>query len=169
MRSPSGQRAAHTVAAPVSLLDLMPTVLELAGIRPPERIQGESLVPQLTGRAPPKRSERRALFAELHPVAFGAGWNFHARAVRLGTQKLIRRVFLDGRTEIELYDLAQDPGERHDLYPIRRGTPGVRMLEERLDQFMAQAAAYHPGRGPANRIQIDAEIQERLRALGYAE
>ena len=35
----------------MQLIDIMPTVLELAGVKPPEGIQGQSLVPLLKGQA----------------------------------------------------------------------------------------------------------------------
>lgn len=51
MRLPGGARGGTRSAAPVQLLDLYPTLAELAGLRPPEGLQGRSLVPLFAGQA----------------------------------------------------------------------------------------------------------------------
>src|SRR6202158_2036059 len=43
--------AARTIADPVSLVDLMPTVLEAVGVEIPSQVQGRSLLPQLRGES----------------------------------------------------------------------------------------------------------------------
>ncbi len=50
----------HTVDVPVSQLDLAPTLLEVAGVAPAERMDGRSLMPHLHGKAP--ASDREFLF-----------------------------------------------------------------------------------------------------------
>ncbi len=101
---------------PVSGIDIMPTVLDLAG-SPPEALgmDGNSLSPLLFGTADPE--PRRPLFwhfpAYLETSGGEEPWRTTpAGAMRLGALKLIEW-FEDER--FELYDLSQDPGERHDL------------------------------------------------------
>lgn len=60
VRVPGG--TARTVAAPVSLLDVLPTVLELANTTPPAEARGQSLVPWLWGETGPE-----------HPMRFAEG------------------------------------------------------------------------------------------------
>ncbi|MEZ5979204.1 MAG: sulfatase [Planctomycetota bacterium] len=48
---PGGRRGGTRVSTPVQLVDLMPTLLELAGAPVPEHLHGRSLVPALEGRA----------------------------------------------------------------------------------------------------------------------
>ena len=91
----------RVIEAPVSTLDLLPTALELSGSTeaPPKPLDGESLLPLLRGER--KRLSRDTLVWRL-------GDHY---AVRDGDWKLVQ--FLD--VPPMLFDLAADPGERHDL------------------------------------------------------
>jgi arylsulfatase A-like enzyme len=91
----------RVIDAPVSTLDLLPTALELAGstATPPKQLDGESLLPLLRG-------ERASLGRDTLVWRLGDHY-----AVRNGTFKLVH--FLDHPAM--LFDLATDPGERHDL------------------------------------------------------
>ncbi|MBS0010990.1 MAG: sulfatase-like hydrolase/transferase, partial [Bacteroidales bacterium] len=86
--------------------DVMPTLAEIAGVRPPEDIDGISFLPALIG-------ERDQL---QHDYLY---WEFPAyqgqQAVRMGRWKAIRKNIFRGNMKIELYDLENDPGETRDL------------------------------------------------------
>jgi arylsulfatase A-like enzyme len=91
--------APRRVDAPISLVDLGPTILDLFGQPTPGHFLGRSLVPHLRGEPP---VAPRPIFAEKKGV----------RTLILGSRKVI----LDrekGREE--LYDLDADPGEQHNL------------------------------------------------------
>ena len=49
VRMPRGEGGGRRVAAPVELVDVMPTLLEIAGATPPARIHGGSLLPAVRG------------------------------------------------------------------------------------------------------------------------
>jgi arylsulfatase A-like enzyme len=88
------------VTAPVSLMDLGPTVLDLMGQSTPGHFLGQSLVPYLRGLEPvlsrPIVAEGRGKQALLLPDG--------------------RKVIVDNRSyTLELYDLGADPGEEHNL------------------------------------------------------
>jgi len=90
----------------VRLLDLMPTFLEMAGVTPPENIDGRSILPLLRG-------ERLAdwpdsLFAEYHGDEFGL---YSQRMVRTDRYKFV----YNAPDVNELYDLANDPDELDNL------------------------------------------------------
>lgn len=87
------------VKTAVSLTDVLPTALLLAGISPPPTIAGRSLLPLVAGASPPMP---RAIFAELPG---------RSRALVLGDYKLV--IPLAGPPK--LYDLAADPGEARNL------------------------------------------------------
>jgi len=99
VRWPAGARAGSTCPEPVSVLDVAPTVLALAGSTPGAApvLDGLDLA-SLADSAPPPA---RALFWRQ-----GNAW-----AVREGRYKLVAR----GRRAAELYDLEVDPGEATDL------------------------------------------------------
>jgi arylsulfatase A-like enzyme len=82
--------------------DFLPTAAELAGVTPPDRLDGLSVVPELLGR--PQR-ERDYLYWEFYERGF-------QQAVRMGDWKGIRRR-PDG--PIELYHLPSDLGERYNV------------------------------------------------------
>jgi arylsulfatase A-like enzyme len=89
-------------------IDLAPTVLDVAGVPIPERMQGKSLLPLLEGKDVPWRTEffYEHLFA---PDKIAA-----SEAVRDQRYKYIRYVKTDPPYE-ELYDLRTDPDEATNL------------------------------------------------------
>ena len=109
VRMPGRIRAGSLCDVPVITNDLYPTLLELTGIvpRPGQAIDAVSLVPLLreTGSIP-----ERTLY--WHYPHYSNQGGRPAGALRSGSWKLIEW-FEDQR--IELYDLATDPGEAHDL------------------------------------------------------
>jgi arylsulfatase len=98
----------------LTVLDIAPTLLELAGANPPgphyrdravEPMIGASLVPYLRGAA-----------ARIHPETAVTGWElFGQRALRQGDWKIAYVSKPNGSGQWALYDLAADPGERRDL------------------------------------------------------
>lgn len=152
LRVPSLEREARRIAQRVSLLDVVPTLLELLSLPAPEGLRGHSLVPLLRGEALPQR-----------PV-FAEGFAFDAKlqAVIDGDHKLIRDL-TTGR--LALYDLTADPGEQSDLAASR---PEEReRLGALLDAALGSAAAAtDPLALPTD---VAPETQERLRALGYVD
>ena len=94
--------------APVSGTDFYPTLLELigAGPQPQEHQDGTSLVPLLTG------SEIQARPLIWHYPHYGNQGGEPSSVIRRGAWKLIH-YYEDGRKE--LYNLDEDPEERHDL------------------------------------------------------
>ncbi|WP_018629017.1 sulfatase [Niabella aurantiaca] len=96
----------------VSAEDFYPTVLEIAGIRSPVRVDGKSYVPVLKDPAKTK-NDRPLLFH--YPNRWtanedeGYAWS---GAMRLGNWKI---VYLMKQQKLELYDIEKDPGEQHDL------------------------------------------------------
>jgi choline-sulfatase len=93
VRFPDGSRAGTTVARPVSLLDLAPTLLELAGVEPPLPLDGQSLFDE----------RERVVLSEYHVEKVRAPC-FMARR---GRYKLIH---VHGHDE-RLFDVEADPGE----------------------------------------------------------
>jgi choline-sulfatase len=111
LRLPGGAFAGRQVEECVSLVDATATILELAGVSVPERaaarLDGASLLPGLRGDLP----WRDEVFSEY--LAHG---NDRPRAmVRRGHWKLCYGHVPGGPPQLELYDLAADPGEFDNL------------------------------------------------------
>jgi arylsulfatase A-like enzyme len=110
-----------TSELPVSAVDVLPTICELAGVAPPAAIAGRSLVPAMGG-AP---LDREAIYIQFD--GNGARGNFQ-RAVVRGNQKLIVDIFKD-ETYLELYDVVGDPQETQNLaFETARGPQVEEML-----------------------------------------
>ncbi|MCP5042613.1 MAG: sulfatase-like hydrolase/transferase, partial [bacterium] len=144
------------IGAPVELLDLAPTILDLLGQPIPDSMQGQSLLGLIED---PRRGQTRVRLAgSAQPQQY---------AISHGDWKLVRRDpgALLPNTVFELYDLEQDPGEQRDLsdeQPVV-GFALRQMLERQL------AAATAAGRLPAPRAKIDTETLEALKAIGYLD
>lgn len=96
-------------------MDLAPTLLDLAGVKIPDRMQGRSLVPLANGQA---TGWRKDWLYEYYDYP-GAEHVRPHRGVRTERYKLIHYYALDSYNEpqeYELYDLQSDPGERNNLY-----------------------------------------------------
>ncbi|MGI8602149.1 MAG: arylsulfatase [Verrucomicrobiales bacterium] len=87
--------------------DVLPTLGELAGVIPPPHLDGLSFAPTLLGREGQKSHE----FLYWEFPAYG-----HHQALRAGKWKAVRPQLAKApKAEPELYDLAADPGEAHDV------------------------------------------------------
>ncbi len=153
------------IRSAVSLLDVMPTVLELAGLDPDPWLQGESLGFAFQGRD--SGTERwllaqRRFFTKSRQEQLGERFTAPVplHAVRGDSPwKYLR----SGDGVEELYDLESDPHERHNLAEQR--PEDARQLAATLDQLLAERTAGTPPEAPV----IDDETREKLRALGYIE
>lgn len=83
--------------------DFLPTAAEIARVKPPEKIDGISVLPLLMGREQTNRHD--FLYWEFHEKAF-------TQAVRMDDWKGVR-AGIDG--ELELYNLKNDPGEKKNV------------------------------------------------------
>lgn len=114
---------AKVIDKPIISLDVFPTALAAAGIEPRAELHldGVNLLPWLT-------AERQDT---PHDVLY---WRFKpAWAVREGNLKLVLAL---GEEKPELYDLATDPGEKHDLAADK---PDVAArLHQKFDAWNAQ-------------------------------
>jgi arylsulfatase A-like enzyme len=146
-----GQTKADRVDALASHVDLMPTILEIARVEAPPGIQGVSLL-HLAEEA------NRDVAAEFSGN-YTPGFNLPCckYALYSGTRKFIYS--LHGSPEI--YDLAADPSEDHNLY--RPDAPESVALRARLNLWSRRTAPRF-----LQSDKVDAEAVERLKSLGYA-
>jgi arylsulfatase A-like enzyme len=113
------------VGDPVMLIDLAPTILDLIKADIPPSFRGASLLGVLLGDALPKD---RRVYAEMLPVHT---WKHHHKAMVAGEWKLLYKLT---ENAFELYHLAADPTEQHNLWDRERqkGTE----LKQKLLEWM---------------------------------
>jgi arylsulfatase A len=140
---PGVTRPGSVCDVPASGQDLYPTIREIAAIAPTpgQVVDGESLVPLLRGAGTLRRD---LLFWHYPHYANQAGKP--GGAIRQGNLKLIEW-YEDG--QVELYDLAADPGEQRDLAAERPAD--VRRLRDRLTRWRESVAAQMPTPNPQYR------------------
>lgn len=114
----------------VTLADVLPTVCDLAGVAPPEGIDGRSLMPLLRDEAPVP-AWRETVIAQYQGKQ---RWACPIRMIRSAFHKLTE--YSTG--ERELYDLERDPDELVNLagHPSMIATETT--LAEGLDRWMDQ-------------------------------
>jgi N-sulfoglucosamine sulfohydrolase len=156
MRGPGGFTGGKVVDAPVSHLDVYPTLCELAGVEPPDWLQGASLMPLVRGEV---ERLHEAIFSE---TTYHAAYQPH-RAVRTERWKYIRR-FDDYRhpvlancddsesknllvaagwgdqlvPEEQLYDLVLDPQEGRNRADDPGCAAALGEMRDRLDAWMRE-------------------------------
>jgi len=151
IKLPGAGREGRHIADPVSILDVMPTVLDFAGIDHSGQ-QGVSLLPLIAGGS--RDAEPRALFAE-HVRTLR-----QLRSIRVGRFKLVVDLVSNGAA---LYDLETDPGEEHDVSGERPEL--VAALRAGLDRHVE--ATLSTGQAPTHEMEpADVEL---LKELGYSE
>ncbi len=157
VRAP-GSTAAAVRTEQVRLIDLLPTVLDVAGLESPDDVQGRSLAPLLRGEALPEEPALLELLAD--------GRAF--RALRTNAGKVISYAPNDAR---RYYDLRADPRE---LRSLERGDP---VLEESLQDLQAHTVDALRVRQELQRgvdaLDPDApdldELRLQLHGLGYID
>ncbi len=153
IRVPRGVRIKETVR----LIDVLPTVLDLAGISmsPPEnRWEGRSLLPLIMNGNDPGRPR----FSYSERVLFGR----EQKTIQDGRYKLILQV---ENGDAELYDLKNDPKERTEL--AKREVKETDHLRKELNNWMQRMGSLLPSSPGASGEAPSDNERELLRSLGY--
>jgi arylsulfatase A-like enzyme len=126
MRCPGYIKPGQVMSELVLNIDYAPTFLELAGMSVPGDIQGRSLVPLLTGAG---GDWRDAIYYHYYEFPSTSMVNRHY-GIRTHRYKLMHFYYVID--EWELYDLEEDPEERHNMYDDPANAALVQELKERL-------------------------------------
>jgi arylsulfatase A-like enzyme len=157
----------QVIEAPVELLDLAPTLIELAsceGDALPDEFQGRSLLPLLQGGTRPER-----------PVFSGGNYSrglviadgMAYYAFDKKTKSKERRQYLRpdeayvGNPGAQLFDMTRDPRQTTDLVDEQGET------RKRLEALLGQWLDTEIRHGATGTAEYDDETVEQLRALGY--
>jgi len=149
---------------PVPLADVLPTLLDLAGLPVPDHLDGRSLAPKL--RAPVTDEQPTYAISELHrspdkcredgarpctPAAYAV----HGRRFKLVANR-------PGGPD-ELFELESDPREIHDVAADHPQV--VARLLAVLEEYLSSAA--EPPVEPRPDREVPEETRKQLEALGY--
>lgn len=138
---PGQFRAGLRSDALVELMDVAPSLLELAGLPVPSRMQGRSLLPILTGRASPEQ-HRDGVRCEYYNAVDLPDRTF-ATMYRERRWKL---VVYHGHGLGELYDMERDPNEFHSLWDDPASMALKAELLRKSFDATVQAMEYGPER-----------------------
>lgn len=143
-----GIPARADAASLARIIDIAPTLLDLAGLPPFKSTEGRSLRRAIEGRT--AASDEPAYMESLY-ARLSFGWApLHGVRDRMWT-------YVDAPTP-ELFDLTSDPGEQHNLARERPADSA------RLARMVRAAVSKAP---TAAQASTPADVAERLRSLGY--
>ena len=135
----------------VSLVDILPTVVEATGLAAPENVQGQSLWPLIGGDGV---FEEKPVYAETHYPMLHFGWSPL-------TALQDRRFQLIQSSDPELYDLENDPSQEINIFATN--TSVAEEMTGELDDLIRQL-----GQGAMDATSApDADTVAKLAALGY--
>jgi choline-sulfatase len=131
--------------------DLVPTILSAVGIPVPAAVEGRSLLPWMAGASGDDTEEVAFSWLDEYGLQMASATTPEWRLIE-------KRAPVSGRS---LYDRRADPGEKRDLgseRPVRTGYLGTHLRAEEL----RKRGALRAGEG-----EMDAELRQQLKALGY--
>lgn len=149
------QRQAREFDTLVSQVDLMPTVLDVAGISRPSGLQGRSLYSSPIGGPNAVYSES---MAPPSISALNSRFRGFRRGMFVGPVEVI--TWTEGPPEV--YDLEADPDETHNLYRVDDAQ--AKALAGRLSAWLAAAPRQFD-----EPSKLDKSSVEKLKSLGYAQ
>jgi len=155
MRHPATLPAGRRLDDLVSIVDIAPTILDLCGLPSTARMWGRSLRPAWEGELEPRPAPMELTSRHIR---------VHMRGLHSDEFKVVQSV-VDGRKQLGVYDLEEDPGEQEILKLSVIGAQderlqGARQLWQELDGL---AARYER----ANQQALPGMLQADLAAAGY--
>lgn len=134
---------------PVSTVDIVPTLLDLAQLEVPQ-VSGGSLVPYLAGGAPPAR-----------PIY--ARSNYYGIELEAIVEWPYKMVVNRTARSPAIYDLSTDPGELDALRDPDNAqlTRTARRLQRQMREIRRDRAG--------DAVELSPELERQLRALGYIQ
>ncbi len=156
IRYPRAIEAGRRVSAQTRIVDLGPTLLELAKLAPPDDVMGASLVALARGDTD---VFPHPAISELYSVGR------RLRSVRTLESKLLDD---QARESVVWFDLVSDPRELHPSADIATGAGReAAMRYRRATDDLAERARRRPGDPAVPALPV--EVSTQLGALGYAD
>ena len=159
--APLAQLGDESLTAPVGLVDLGATILDLLAVEGASSFPGTSLARPLVaaGPDPPVALSSSLVLGAEPPFA-------ERQMLRIDHWKLIRTQVPGAAPTFEVFDLAADPGELRNL------APQSQLLVERLERVLEATLVRRRADGPSGErspqtFEPSLEQLEKMRALGY--
>ena len=115
----------------ITNIDFAPTLLELAGIKTTQKMQGTSFVPVLEGNTP--KDWQEAMYYHYYEFPF---WHHVQPHYGIRTQKYTLAHFYYNIDVWELYDLEKDPNQMNNIYNDPNYTSTITELKAKLKNLM---------------------------------
>ena len=115
----------------ITNIDFAPTLLELAGIKTTQKMQGTSFVPVLEGNTP--KDWQDAMYYHYYEFPF---WHHVQPHYGIRTQKYTLAHFYYNIDVWELYDLEKDPNQMNNIYNDPNYTSTITELKAKLKNLM---------------------------------
>src|SRR6266446_2117651 len=153
VRLPEAHPAGKRVPAKVRLVDIAPTLLEIAAIPVPSQMQGQSLLRIARARGGGGSGDQPAYSRSDLPQR-GFGWS-PLESWRAGKYLYIRA------PKPELYDLTADPGAAHNVAQTSKAT--LDTMAAQLDGF----DRHFSGEAAKSSAELSSSEMQKLASLGY--
>jgi arylsulfatase A-like enzyme/Flp pilus assembly protein TadD len=150
IKLPEAQPTAKQVSAKVRLVDIAPTLLEIAGIPVPSQMQGQSLLRVAKSGG----SSDQPVYSRSDLPQRGFGWS-PLESWRAGKYLYIRA------PKPELYDMVADPAAAHNLAQSSKAT--LDTMASQLDNFDRR----FNGQGGKSSSELSSSELQKLSSLGY--
>jgi hypothetical protein len=136
---------------PVTLLDIAPTILGIMNWKIPGEMQGRNLYDFIK-----RQKEPYEFFTETYtPESFHDRFAIHKYPWYL--------IFTPKKNSYELYDLAQDPGEKNNIFTEKNYDPEILELKMKVEDYARKALT-----GKVTKKKDPATL-EILKSLGYVK
>ena len=154
-RVPAGLRIGRVVSG----IDILPTILDLAGVSVSESVGREIQGLSLSGAWEEQHLPTRRF-------AVSEGYHHPDVCLRTDRFKYFRRMGRDGVVSENLFDLAADPAEHANQIDSLPSVAAA--LRDQLSEYIDQSGSVRFA-GASERLELDKGTRERLRALGYVD
>ncbi len=145
--NPFSKKRGIRISNPVSLLDIAPTIMDTMNF---------SMLPHFKGKSinSSRKEENHFIFQE----------TYKPQAIRNKFALLdypFHLIFTPDSGKYELYDLADDPWERKNVYDEKSGEDRINRMKRTLDETVREVIR------DKIEIQIDSDTERMLKTLGY--
>jgi arylsulfatase A-like enzyme len=169
--SPEFLPKGKVVKETVENLNLMPTILELCGLKGPKEMQGESMVPLFQSVATSAWRKRPAISERANAGGDHGNpppSNYEAYSIVSGKWKLIHHSLRqEGQPEFELFDRSNDSFDQNNV--AEQNPEIVQQLAKELKLWKQKAGSVKLKPDSESTSNMTPEEIERLRSLGYIQ